>query len=67
MTVLCRNRFGTFSEVRKLTPRQIHAALHHIEIARRAELADLTRAFYVGAQADHKGVETFVKDLTRDV
>jgi hypothetical protein len=65
--LLCTSGFGSLAEVKKMTPRQIHAAFHHIQIAQRARLADLTRAVYVGAQADHKGLENFVKDLTRDV
>lgn len=59
--------FGTFSEVKKMTPRQIHAAIHHIQIIRRQKLADLTRVTFMGAQADQKSIDRFLKDLARDV
>jgi hypothetical protein len=49
-----------------LTPRQIHAALHHAQSRRKKELADMALIFFAGTRYAKKDIERFTQDLTRD-
>jgi hypothetical protein len=54
------------AEARKLTPRQIHAALHHAQSRRKNDLADMALIFFAGTRYAKKDIERFTQDLTRD-